>query len=175
MKFYSERKVYLFLLFFAGVILFNVYIFPSIEEKFDTGKILIPPDLHFFYDKNFVCHFLKELKETGRSGYALTMRFDMIYPVIYSVSFYLLMQISAKPNARKFPTKLYAVPFLAALFDWAENLSMMYALHVYPDCAGSITAIAPFFTMFKWMAVGTSFLIILYLLILRFKPSGGKS
>jgi hypothetical protein len=49
---------------------------------------------------------------------------------------------------------------LGALFDYLENLSTSLVMLRYPDHTAVVDALAPIFTLVKWIFVGGSFALL---------------
>jgi hypothetical protein len=163
------KKILFSVLLSGGVILFNTLIFPAIPEKFQATRLTAVPDLLFSYSPEFVCRFLNDIGSSGRAAYLFTSKADMIYPLFYAGLLILLTDILNTDTKKSYP--FFIFPAGAALFDWAENLSMMYVLNIYPVCPGNLIRMASVFTSLKWIFVGISFLIVLYLVAIRIKTA----
>jgi hypothetical protein len=122
------------------------------------------PDLSLYYSPADLYRFAESYGEQGRRAYVRArFTFDLIWPLVYT---FFLATATSWLFARAFrpenPWRLAnLVPLAAMLFDFLENLSTSLIMLRYPARTPVIDALAPLFTLVKWLLVGGSFVILL--------------
>jgi hypothetical protein len=158
-------KGWIILILLALYILFNLAIMPVAQAKLEafsggTGPI----DLKFFYTPEKVYSMLASYGEEGRTIYRNFELFvDIIYPIIYSLFFSLLI---AWLFNRGFASKsklqnLNVIPFTVWFFDLLENICIVTMISLFPSKIIVIAWLATLFTMFKWCLFGVSIVLVL--------------
>lgn len=122
------------------------------------------PDTSFFYSAGELYQMAEAYGEQGRSDYIRArFTFDLIWPLVYIL--FLVTAISwvyskAFPPGSKWQWANLA-PLFGALFDYLENVSTSLVMARYPAQTAVIAALAPAFTMLKWVFLGASFALLL--------------
>ncbi len=99
-----------------------------------------------------------------RASYRLfEMTGDIIYPIVYTLFFSLLItwlfqRGFASSNKMQ---NLNVVPFGAWLFDLLENIGIITMLSVYPSTPAMVAWLSAVFTLVKWTFAGASLILIL--------------
>lgn len=164
---------WLVLLFFTGELFFNAVIFPAQHAKIEsasggTGSI----DVLFFYTPDKVYSMVASYGAEGRASYrAFELTGDIIYPIVYTLFFCLLITWLYQ---RGFPSgsrmqKLNVVPFGGWLFDLLENLGIVAMLSVYPSTPAALARISSIFTLMKWLFAGASIIVVVIGIVMASK------
>lgn len=61
------------------------------------------------------------------------------------------------------------LPLGGMLFDYLENISAALVIGRYPQPMPLFAALAPFFTLFKWLLVGGSFVLLFIALMIMIR------
>ena len=156
---------WLVLVFLAGEIFFNAVILPGQQTKIEAGSGGTGPiDLNLFYTPAKVYGMIASYSEEVRASYRLfELTGDIIYPIVYTLFFALaitwLFQRGFASNSNMH--KYNVVPFGAWLFDLFENLGIVTMLSIYPSTPALLAWVATIFTLFKWLFVLVTVILLL--------------
>ncbi len=157
------------LILFLLVIFTNVWVFPNVAQSFGALSILTKlPDLKFYYDPGELCLLFEGWSYNERQAYKWILFVDMFYPVVYASLIYLILKKFYHKAHRPI---LFLLPWIAAMFDWGENLSIGYWLFRFPVCPEKWMVFIPLMTSLKWIFLMISFLWIIFGLIKSMKNS----
>lgn len=110
-----------------------------------TGASL--PDYRFSYSEQELASIFALYGEQGFDLYFAFMRYDLVFPALYSVLFASLIHILV----RKLPMYWLAiVPLGIGLFDYIENAFLFTLASAYPDLSSPLVLAANACTMLKW-------------------------
>ena len=133
------------------------------------------------YDFNYVSELFSSLGENGRETY-LTRQIpmDMIYPLLFGLSYCLLLGYFLKKLNKLHIPYLYLciLPLIAGISDYFENTGIIIMLNHYPDLTETMVNTSHTFTILKSISTTVFFIaliIILILLGLKFLKSNKKS
>ena len=137
----------------------------SAEYQGEAGSI----DLSFFYSADDIFNMAEVYGEEGREEYILARStFDAIFPLIFGA--FLVTSISFLTGKQFEQDSKWLIlnifPVIGVIFDYLENSFAILIMEAYPDKLNLLASITPFMTMFKWVFVGGSF-IVLFALIIR--------
>jgi hypothetical protein len=156
---------WLVLAFFAGEVFFNAVILPAQGAKIAAGSGgLGPIDLQLFYTPAKVYGMIDAYGAETRASYRLfEMTGDIIYPIVYTLFFSLLITWLFQ---RGFPAssqmqKFNVVPFGSWLFDLLENICIVTMISIYPSTPTALAWISTVFTLTKWLFAGASIILML--------------
>jgi hypothetical protein len=140
------------------------------------------PDTSFIYSAADLYQMAESYGEAGRAAYIRArFTFDLVFPLVYTA--FLVTAISWL-SRRGFPAGsrwqlANLAPILGAIFDYLENIAAALVMSRYPALTPVVDALAPVFTLVKWIFVGGSFALLLIGLaaaIFRwFKHGSGKT
>jgi len=125
----------------------------SIALRELTGENQLPDTMFFGYSLETLFALLKNYGKEGRTIYLGFQYKDFIYPLIYSTMLVGLLFRSNLPNGIRF---LKFTPWIAALFDYIENLLVRDLVLSFPDLNASLVSTASVFTAAKWMLIFVS-------------------
>ena len=121
------------------------------------------PDTSLYYSRDELYRMAEAYGAQGRAAYVRArLTFDVIWPLVYTL--FLSTAISWL-YARAFEPgsswrRANLAPVLGALFDYLENLSASLVMLRYPGRTPVVDAMAPIFTLVKWIFVGGSFALL---------------
>lgn len=121
----------------------------------DTALVYAPADLY---------HMAEAYGPQGRSAYVRARwSFDVVWPLAYTA--FLATALSwlfRMARVTRGPLR-YAnlCPLLGMLFDFGENTATSLVMARYPARTPGIDALAPVFTLLKWVFVNGSFVLLL--------------
>ena len=122
------------------------------------------PDTSFFYTSDELNNMAEAYGADGRVAYIRArFTFDLVFPLSYL--FFLATSISfvmtrAVPNPDSRWRLLNLFPAFGVLFDYLENISTSIVMANYPQQTFLVDALAPIFTLVKWLFVNGSFVIL---------------
>jgi len=122
------------------------------------------PDLSLFYTSHDLYQMSEQYGSGGRDAYVhARFSFDLVFPLIFT--FFLVTAISwllGRITSETSPWRmLNLIPIPGMLFDFLENITASVVMHRFPALSPISASLAPVFTFFKWVFVGSSFLILL--------------
>ena len=130
------------------------------------------------YDLNYVSELFSSLGENGRRTYLTNqIPVDMIYPLLFGLSYCLLLGYFLKKlNKLNTPfTYLCLLPIIAGIADYLENFGIITMLNSYPDLTQIATKTTNIFTILKSSSTTVFFLFLIIIIIsLGIKTITGK-
>jgi hypothetical protein len=121
------------------------------------------PDTSFFYSVGDLYRMAEAYGPEGRATYVRARAtFDVAFPLVYT--FFLVTAISWV-FTRAFPPgirwqRANLAPLIGALFDLLENAATSLVMARFPAQTPVAAALAPLFTLCKWVFVIGSFLLL---------------
>jgi hypothetical protein len=122
------------------------------------------PDLSFYYTGEDLYQLAQAYGEDGRAAYIhARFTFDLIWPLVYMVFLttgisWLFRRAFASGSVWQLSN---LVPLFGMMFDYLENIATSLVMARYPTPTSVIAAVAPIFTMVKWIFVGGSTTLLL--------------
>ncbi|HBF35983.1 MAG TPA: hypothetical protein DDW50_01530 [Firmicutes bacterium] len=144
---------------------------PRINEISHGAGVL---DVKLYYTSGEAYQLLERLQPGGRLVYLkLLTLFDFIIPFLYSLCLAIIINVIF---GKAFPSiiwiqKLCLTPFLAGIFDYLENVSIIRMLIKYPKF-DAISFFAGYFTLAKMLFGWVTLLLILFGLIYVLRKRG---
>lgn len=126
------------------------------------------PDAHFLYTPADLYRMAEVYGREGRTAYVKARwTFDLAFPIIYTS--FLTIALSwfeerVLPVGSEWRTA-NVLPLFAMLFDLLENSCTTLVFIHYPAPSTLFCMAAPFFTLVKWVCVGSSFLLLVLFMI----------
>ncbi len=146
-------------------ILINIlmfYILKDINKPHNYNPVVL--DMNFSYSYLDVKNYFTAYTELDRIKYLYMEIVDMFYPIVYS---FLLLGLLYKLFKNKL---IIIVPLVAALFDYIENIFLLYYNLYFPDILAETVRISSIFTSLKWLFILLSlFILIIGVFIKLFK------
>ena len=156
---------WLVLFFLAGEIFFNAVILPRQQAAIQAGSGGTGPiDLQFFYTPQKVFGMISSYSEETRASYRLfEMTGDILYPIVYTFFFSLLITwlFQRGFSSTSMMQKLNVVPLGGWLFDLLENIGIISMLSLFPSTPAWLAWASAIFTVIKWLFAGATLLLIL--------------
>lgn len=158
----TSRNVLLFLVLF---LLFEVVILPIAGTKLMSySGGLGPLDLTLGLSPAETYARLAAFTADGRLTYLLIeLTADLVFPLVYGLFFSLAIglvyQRSFAPASAM--QRLIAVPFLATLCDYLENVGIVLMLLFYPQELGAVALLVRPLTLLKWLFTILSAVLLL--------------
>ncbi|WP_298003692.1 MULTISPECIES: hypothetical protein [Anaerolinea] len=149
----ASGKILLLLL--MVLIPFNFLVFPLMQAEL-SSRSLSPEvqmlDVQIGYTPRQAQEKIAHLGETGRQWYrVITWTADLIYPVLYSSFFALLLAylLKSQTTGNRYLSLVPLIPFVMAVMDYGENISITVALGI-SNPPLSVLQIAAAFSALKW-------------------------
>lgn len=151
-------------------ILFAIFILPGFsEESARYANGMDTPDTTLFYGGADLYSMAEAYGEEGRQAF-IDMRWtlDLAFPVIYTL---FLVTCASWLLRRVIPVDskwrlLNLVPLAAFILDLLENSATSLVMVRFPQRCLFGQVLAPIFSPLKWLAVASSFLLILLAVLL---------
>jgi hypothetical protein len=152
---------------FAALVLFLLFVILVLPGQASKAagetKSAGSPDMSFFYSQDDLYRMAEAYGENGREAYIeARFTFDLVWPIVYMI--FLCTNLSWIYRRAFAPTsqwqRLNLVPIFALLFDYLENISTSLVMGQYPNQIPLVAALAPVFTIGKWILVGGSFILL---------------
>ena len=138
----------------------------ALTKNYSAG--LGSPDTSLFYTPADLYRMAEIYGIEGRAAYMRARwTFDLAFPIIFT--FFLVTGISwFEKQVVKQDSELlkgHYIPLLAMFFDLLENTCVTLIFSSYPVYLSFVSMLAPFFTLMKWICVGSSFVLLVGLSI----------
>ena len=152
-----------------GCVLTSLFFFRAVllqEGSSATGTMIL--DREFGYSPDFAYDRLRQLSDVGRLLYAQTqLTLDMAFPAIYATLLASTLAILSRPLRTKWlwVTYLAGLPFMAAVADAIENVSIVLLIAYFPTRLDLVARLASFAGMVKHIFVYGSLGVVGILLL----------
>jgi hypothetical protein len=147
-------------------ILFTIFVLPAqTAPGSDKTNRTTTPDLSLYYTTSDLYHMAEAYGPAGRSDYLrIRWTFDLVWPLVYAFFLvtcigWLSVRLTPADSRWRFAN---LVPVLGALLDYFENASTSLVMARYPLSTLLVDALAPVFTLFKWIFISASFVLVLF-------------
>lgn len=120
------------------------------------------------YDLNYVSELFSSLGENGRGTYLTNqIPVDMIYPLLFGLSYCLLLGYFLKKLNKLNTPFLYLclLPVIAGISDYLENIGIITMLNSYPDLTQVSVSTTNIFSILKSISTSAFFITLLIVLI----------
>jgi len=153
---------------FLFVITNLVYVFMLLVTipkvmSFSNGMVLLDM-MPSGYSSKYILTLFSTLGKEGREVYLLNqIPIDMIYPVLFGISYCLLLAFVLNKLNKLHTILFYACffPIIAGIADYLENFGIIAMLTNYPNISGSIAIMTNSFTVLKSVFTTIYFVILL--------------
>ncbi len=121
------------------------------------------PDISINYSTSDLFSFLNCIGPEGRFNYQIMhLTIDLTFPLIYGFFFFELSRhLIMKMNIRH--KLILMIGFLASIFDFLENFSLIYISKKYPVRLEGIAGAVKYFTITKFTFISLSILLVIVL------------
>jgi len=160
---YKKADAKHLLIFGILFIIFNILIFPYLQNRIDPTGQYPMLDLLFGYSMQKACFILEGIGEEGRSAYLFTTSAaDMIYPLVYALLLSLIIAWMLKKlmTDQGVMSYLIFIPFLIMVFDFIENSAIIIMLVSFPSLSERAVFSGSYAGMAKWVSTGIVIFII---------------
>ncbi len=131
-------------------LLFVLLVLPMTNDYLNDMQT---PDPMFSYGREDIIKIADDLGEEGRSHYIYSRIFmDILWPVVYACTFYMLLSIAFKGTRMM---GVIVLPFVGMLLDFLENITMMHQMYAYPNLNSTMINIGSIFTSMKWIVLAS--------------------
>ena len=121
------------------------------------------------FDLNYVSELFSYLGENGRETYLTSqIPVDMIYPLLFGLSYCLLLGYFLKKLNKLTSPYLYLclLPVIAGISDYLENIGIIVMLNNYPDLTETTVNVTNIFTVLKSISTSIFFITLIVILII---------
>lgn len=121
------------------------------------------------YDSGYIQALFDALGEEGRRIYLINqIPLDMIYPLLFGISYCLLMAYFLEKIGKLHSPTFYLclIPLLAGMADYLENLGIITMLNSYPDLSQIVMTTTSLFSITKSMTTTIFFISLIIVLII---------
>jgi hypothetical protein len=125
------------------------------------------PDTSLYYTASDLYRMAEAYGPAGRAAYIRArFTFDLVFPLVYTA--FLLTAISWLVKRADLPWgtwgRLNLLPVGGMLFDFLENISAATVMSRYPQTTAVIDHLTGVFTLFKWVFISSSFVVLVVLI-----------
>ncbi|MGJ7911694.1 hypothetical protein [Neobacillus sp. LXY-1] len=151
--------------FMAMINLVNLPVSVQRIDQISNGAGIL--DMKFYFTNNEAYQLLDTIQPDGRRIYLhFLLFFDMIFPFLYSLSLAVVSKVIYHKVFQSNSHELWTlIPFVAGIFDYMENLTIMTLLKYYPRHLDFLASLAGYLTAGKWIFSVVSLLNILLALL----------
>jgi hypothetical protein len=148
--------------------LFPVVLFKNAGEKINAlaGKEIGPIDLTFGFNPQRTLQMVEDYGEAARAYYKqVELSVDIAYPVVYALMFAVMLTLIYRRLLGRPVVYLNMLPFVAMLFDFLENITIVSMLTHYPEQSRAMANLCEIFKLIKFLLFGLILFLIIYGLI----------
>ncbi len=173
-RLYTKRNVIMYALLFVA---FIFIVLPLMDRQMENeiGEA-ISPDVLVLYDSGDLFEMGELYGRQGRLMYVFQRAtWDLAFPLVYGS--FALAAIGYSINNGKILSRfkfMTAFPVIAVGLDFLENIFASIYFLRFPNSAVFFGIMTPIMTMFKWLFVSITFMLVLTLLIWVFFDSKRK-
>lgn len=121
------------------------------------------------YDLDYVSELFSFLGENGRLTYLTNqIPVDMIYPLLFGLSYYLLLGYLLKKMNKLNSQYIYLclIPIIAGIADYLENIGIIAMLKNYSELTEVAVKTTSFFSLIKSISTSVFFIVLVVMLII---------
>lgn len=167
LRYSRGRIVLLFFLITTAVYAFMLTVTLPNLIRFSNG--LQPLDmLPTGYSHAYVQRLMNALGNDGRHYYlTVQLPVDFLYPALFATTYSLLFAYLLKRMGKAATPFFYIsfLPIVAGIFDYLENVGIIYLIKSYPNIDTAATAATSIFSVIKSTATSVYFVCLLILLV----------
>jgi len=147
------------LIFLALYVSFPAYFLKNAEAKINelSGKTVGIIDLTMGFNTKQTLQMVADYAQTE-------MTTDVAYPLVYAFFFAIVLTLVYRKTAY---ARINLLPFLAMLFDYAENVNIITLLRSFPEQSATVATLCEVFKWLKWLVFGAIILLIVAGLVAR--------
>ena len=150
----------------AIFLIFSVLVQPDQAAQAEIYSAEVgSPDTSLYYTASDLNRMAEAYGSQGRTAYIRArFSFDLIFPLVYTAFLVTAISWLIKRSNLDWRTwgLLNLLPVMGMLFDFLENISTSIVMARYPQSTVVVGHLAGVFTLFKWLFIGASFLVLLF-------------
>ena len=148
--------------------LFPAVLFKNAEKKINelAGKEIGPIDLTFGFNPQRTLQMVEDYGEAGRAYYKQAeLTLDLFYPMVYALLLAVILTLIYRKLINGPVRYLNVLPFVAMIFDYLENYTIVSMLTHYPEQSIAMATLCELFKLIKFLLFGLILFLIFYGLI----------
>jgi hypothetical protein len=154
----------------AIFIIFTALVLPdqAARAEFYSGEVG-SPDTSLYYTASDLYTIAEAYGPAGRAAYIRArFTFDVIWPLVYLAFLATAISWLVKRANLDWKTwgRLNLLPVAGVIFDYLENGSAALIMARYPQPTAVIDHLAGVFTLFKWVFIMASFIVLVILAVI---------
>jgi hypothetical protein len=151
---------------FGAIIVINAVIFPWASRAIGSDGVPFRPlDLRLSYSADEAYTAIGSLTPDARRLYAIVeLSVDIVYPIVYSLLFFLLIRrlIGSSAAPPRWLERATLIPFVTMFFDWLENVGIVAMIAQFPDGLERLAPFSSAITTLKWVCFLLTVALLLY-------------
>ena len=163
----------LVLICLALFLVFSALVLPDQTANAETYSAeLGSPDTSLFYTAADLYRMAEGYGAHGRAAYIRArFTFDLIFPLVYTAFLVTAISLLTKTSNLSGPlwARINLLPISGMVFDFLENISASIVISRYPHRTAVIDSLAGIFTLFKWVFLVASFLVLVILAVFSWR------
>lgn len=163
----GKKVLWLFILTNLVYVIMLVVTIPAVMH-FSNGMQLLDM-MPMGYDSEYINSLLGALGKEGRQAYLYKqLPVDMIYPLLFGVSYGLLIGYFLKKLDKLNSPLFYfcLLPVIAGIADYLENFGIITMLNSYPEMSQIVMGATSVFSIIKSMTTTVHFTVLLVILLI---------
>lgn len=157
----------------ALFLVFSALVLPDQTVNAETYSYeLGSPDTSLFYTAADLYRMAEGCGAHGRAAYIRArFTFDLIFPLVYTAFLVTAISLLTKTSNLSGPlwARINLLPIAGMVFDFLENISASIVISRYPHRTAVIDSLAGIFTLFKWVFLVASFLVLVVLAVFSWR------
>ena len=147
------------------LLLFVIFVFPKqMASPEGAGEQMFTPDTSLWYSGADLYTLAENYGQAGRNEFVRAhFTFDLIWPAVYLFALLTaLTWVFGKLTALGMKWRwVNLLPIAGVIFDLLENITTSLVMAFYPIQLPVIGALAPVFTLVRWLLLGASVLLLI--------------
>lgn len=156
------------LIFISLYLFFAAYLLKNAEGEINrlAGKEIGVIDLTFGINPQKTMQMVAAYGEDARQYYAkIEMSTDIAYPMVYAFLFGIILTLLYKNTKWEW---LQLLPFITMMFDYSENIFIIYLLKTFPTESSAAVIFCEIFKCLKWASLGLIIFCVLGGFVMKF-------
>ena len=132
--------------------IFPAVLFKNAAEKINAlaGKEIGPIDLTFGFSPHRTLQMVEAYGDAARAYYKqVELTVDIAYPIVYALMFAVMLTLIYRRLLGRPVVYLNMLPFVAMLFDFLENITIVSMLSHYPEQSMAMATLCELFKLIK--------------------------
>lgn len=145
---------------------FMITVLPNVALATEEAGLVGSIDTNFSFNPNSILQIIIDYGPEGRRYYLIQRwTFDAIYPLVYALP--LAFSIWGLLLNSKYIRWAW-LPMFAASFDYFENITYSLLMLSFPNIGVNGVMVGVILSAIKWLLLGSSYVMVLGLLLIRF-------